>query len=97
MAEGWKQAYQGVEQASRTSEAFDSITQSVAVINNMNSQIAKAGEQQKLVINELQKNISNIADISSATTKDSSSISNYCLQLSDSSKQLKLRVDKFST
>ncbi len=97
MTEGRKQAHLGVEQASRTSEAFDSITQSVAVINNMNSQIANAGEQQKSVIDELQRNIGNIAEISSATTKDSSSISNYCQQLADSSGQLKLRVDRFST
>jgi len=97
MTNGREQAQQGVEQASRTSEAFNSITESVAVINEMNSHIANAGEQQKSVINEIQKTVNNIAEIASETTEDSSSISTYCQELVDSSNQLRQLVDRFNT
>jgi len=97
MTNGREQAQQGVEQASRTSEAFNSITESVAVINEMNSHIANAGEQQKSVINEIQRTVNNIAEIASETTKDSSSISTYCQELVDSSNQLRQLVDRFNT
>lgn len=97
MASGREQAHQGVEQASLTSVAFNSIAQSVVVINDMNSQIADAGEQQKTVIGDIQRNINTISEISSETTSDTNSISNFCQELVELSVHLKYLVGKFST
>ncbi len=97
MSDGREQAHQGVEQASLTGEAFSAIAKSVAKINEMNSQIAHTGEQQKSVINEIQDNVNRIAEISSETTSDANSISGYCQELVSLSDQLKELVGKFST
>ncbi len=97
MATGNKQAHEAVEQANRTSEAFNAIAESVVVINQMNSQIATAGEQQKSVIDEVQRNINTIAEISVETSGDAESIATFCQELGQSSTQLNQLVDKFST
>lgn len=96
MKDGREQAHLGVDQASRTSEAFNSIARSVAVINDMNSQIANAGEQQNQVIDEIQNNIGLITSIANETTQGVGSMDQLCHELVQLSEQLQRLVEKFS-
>ncbi|MCK4842967.1 MAG: hypothetical protein KAT04_13985 [Methylococcales bacterium] len=97
MSSGREQASHGVTQASLTKDAFNSIAQSVATISNMNVQIATAGEQQNIVVDEIQKNIKKIGQISTESTSDANTISDFCQELAKSSIQLKELVNIFST
>ncbi|WP_446811800.1 methyl-accepting chemotaxis protein [Methylomonas sp. 2BW1-5-20] len=96
MKNGREQVHAGVEQASHTNAAFNSIAQSVAVINDMNASIASAGEQQRRVVDEIQTNIKQITSIASDTTHDVGVIDTLCQELVGLSDQLKALVDKFT-
>jgi methyl-accepting chemotaxis protein len=96
MSEGGDQAQIDVLQASQTSKAFCSIAQSVSVINNLNSQIATASEEQTRVVNQIQNNINEIANIASETGVDVGAMDKMYSDLVDLSHQLKSLVGKFS-
>jgi methyl-accepting chemotaxis protein len=96
MKNGREQVHAGVEQASHTNAAFNSIAQSVAVINDMNASIASAGEQQRRVVDEIQTNIKQITSIASDTTHDVGVIDTLCQELVGLSDRLKALVDKFT-
>ncbi|MFW2373583.1 MAG: methyl-accepting chemotaxis protein [Gammaproteobacteria bacterium] len=82
-----------VENASEASHSLDSITQAVEIINNMNTQIATAAEQQNVVAEEINHNISNISQIAEKST-ESMYASN---QLSSLSNRLQNLVGHFKT
>lgn len=96
MKHGRDQAHLGVEQASRTNSAFDSIAQSVVVINDMNSLIATAGTEQSQVIDEIQSNVNRIAMIAGETSQGVAEIDSLCRELVGMSEQLKSLVEKFT-
>lgn len=96
MKNGRDQAYQGVEQATNTSSAFDSIAKSVVVINDMNAFIAGAGAELSQVIDEIQQNVNKIAAIANQTSEEVGSIDHLCHDLVGLSDRLKALVDKFT-
>ncbi len=96
MSHGSEQAQQVVLQSSRTREAFGSIAESVAIINTMNAQIANAGEQQSVVVDDIQDNINKITSIATETTQDAGSLDTLTHDLGVLAKQLKQLVDKFN-
>ena len=96
MKDGSERAQHGVQQASRTSDAFNSIAQSVAVINDMNAQIANAGEQQNIVVDDIQNNIHKIASTANDTMQYAGSLDTLCHELVGLADQLKTLVDKFT-
>lgn len=55
-------AIQSVEQNNQTEAALKAITEAVATINDMNSQIATAAEEQSSVTEEINRNVININD-----------------------------------
>ena len=95
MHEGSERAKLGVLQSSNTREAFNSIAQSVAVINDMNAQIAHAGAQQNSVVHEIQVNINKIASIAADNTHDASTLDGLTRELGSLADQLKALVGKF--
>ncbi|SEC11495.1 methyl-accepting chemotaxis protein [Pseudomonas anguilliseptica] len=52
-----------VQQASQAAEALESITQAVSVINDMNTQIASAAEEQSAVAEDINRNVTNIGQV----------------------------------
>ncbi|TLX60239.1 methyl-accepting chemotaxis protein [Stutzerimonas nosocomialis] len=54
---------QSVQQASEAARALESITQAVSVINDMNTQIASAAEQQSAVSEDINRNVSSIGQV----------------------------------
>ncbi len=95
MRDGQEHAQQGVQQASNTSEAFNSISQSVVDINTLNAQIANASHQQSIVADQILKHIQQIAQIASENTLSVNSLDHVCMELVDFSNELKTLVGKF--
>lgn len=96
MEDSSKQTHEGVKQASLTKGALGSIAETVTVINDMNSQIAFAAEQQSVVIEEINRNIIEINEIAEDTANGADSMVSSCQDLVGLSGELKLLVDKFS-
>lgn len=67
MEQGRNQAQTGAEQASDASRSLAEITDAVATINDMNTQIASAAEEQSAVTEEMNRNIININQVSEQT------------------------------
>jgi len=54
---------QSVEHAAKAAEALETITQAVSVINDMNTQIASAAEEQSAVAEDINRNVINIGQV----------------------------------
>ncbi|UAA39841.1 methyl-accepting chemotaxis protein [Paraneptunicella aestuarii] len=63
IAGGKSQAEQGVSHATKVNDSLGDITQSISVISDMNTQIATAAEEQAVVTEEINKNITRISSI----------------------------------
>ncbi|MCU7806889.1 MAG: CZB domain-containing protein, partial [Candidatus Thiodiazotropha sp. (ex Semelilucina semeliformis)] len=68
MASGREKVDENVSQADRTLKSLSEISNSVETINQMNSQIATAAEEQRAVAEEINQNIFSISDGSKQTT-----------------------------
>ena len=97
MKEGCEQAMVTVEQAESAGQSLDAITKAVDAINEMNSQIAAEAEQQTVVVDEISRNVSNIARVTEdtaqaadTTTDTSNNLSGLALTLQQHVGQFKL-------
>lgn len=61
-----------VEQTSKAGDAINGIVQAVDTINNMNTQIASAAEEQGSVAEEINQNVVSISEIADQTTQGAS-------------------------
>lgn len=95
MEKGREKATTGVEQAKEASDALEAITRSVETINEMNTQIASAAEEQSSVAEEINKNIINIRDVSEQTASGSAQTTSTSQQLASLSTQLQSLVAQF--
>jgi len=73
MDQGASQARDGVAQAAEAGKSLDNITIAVDTIAGMNTQIASAAEEQSAVSRELERNLTNIANVATETQIASSS------------------------
>ncbi|GAB0147354.1 MULTISPECIES: methyl-accepting chemotaxis protein [Marichromatium] len=62
MERGRAKAGEGVAQTTHAAESFQTITQSISTITDMNAQIASAAEEQSAVAEEVNRSVSNIND-----------------------------------
>ncbi len=67
MEVGRNQAHVTVEQAEAAGASLDAIAQAVAQINDMNTQIASAAEEQSAVSEDINRNVVNIAQVADET------------------------------
>jgi len=67
MERGRNQANLTVEQADQAGQALDAITNAVMAINDMNTQIASAAEEQSAVAEEINRNVVTIAQVADET------------------------------
>jgi methyl-accepting chemotaxis protein len=88
MEKGREQAKQGVERVCQAGEALQTISKTVAMIHEMNTQIAAASEEQASVAEEINRNIASIKSSSDKTAmsaahtgKSSENLSNVAMQL----------------
>ncbi len=95
MEQGRTQAQSGVEQAKEAAESLEAITRAVGTINEMNTMIASAAEEQTSVADEMNRSIISISQLSQDTagaTEQTASASN---ELSKLSSQLDSLVNQF--
>jgi len=68
MEQSLEQAQSAVNQAREAMQSLHAITRAVATINDMNTQIASAAEEQATVSEEVNKTVSSISQISEQAT-----------------------------
>ena len=68
MVEGRNRAQISVKQAAQAGESLESITQAVANITDLNTQIASAAEEQSAVAEEINRNITTISQVGQQTS-----------------------------
>lgn len=97
METGREQAQHGVEQASMAGQSLQSITESVATINDMNTHIASAAEEQSKVAEEINRNVVNISQVADETSNNVSQVAQQSAELGDLASTMKSGVEHFIT
>ncbi|NOY65884.1 MAG: methyl-accepting chemotaxis protein [Gammaproteobacteria bacterium] len=95
MRQALEKGQTGSEQAVEMRDSLKVITKGVTSINDMNTQIATAAEEQMTVANEINQNIINISALSERNTEDanksyetSEQLAGFSVQLQDSLKNM---------
>ncbi|MDF2156138.1 methyl-accepting chemotaxis protein [Vibrio sp. CAU 1672] len=84
-----------VENASMVADDLDTIAQSVVHINDLNTQIATAAEQQSSVAGEITRNMTSIREIVSELSANGEATASETVNLAAANSQLKSVVSKF--
>ena len=91
-----EQAQVSVDESSRAGTSLVSITEMVASINDMNTQIASAAEQQTAVAEEISRSIVHINDVAVQTSESSDHLMRASEDVSAMTAQLHGLVSKFT-
>ena len=95
MEEVSKRAEEGVLQVEESAEALAEISGSVSVINDMNTQIAAATEEQNSVAAEVSRNIERINQLSGDTAESATQTEQNSQKLIELANSLKVMVEQF--
>ncbi|MGD8812533.1 MAG: methyl-accepting chemotaxis protein [Thioalkalispiraceae bacterium] len=95
MESGQEKAKVGVEQTNQASEALQAITRAVATINEMNTQIASAAEQQSATAEQMNQSIININQLAEQTATSSEQSTGASTELSKLASDLQTLVGQF--
>ena len=95
MADGSTRADESVQQAATAGDALDAISEAVAVINQMNVQIASAAEEQNAVAEEINKSVVAISEITEQTAAGAQQTASAGNELTQLSEQLSGIVRQF--
>jgi len=95
MDDSRSKAEDSVSQAATAASSLETITNSVSLINDMNTQIATAAEQQSAVAEEINKNILNISDIVDRSADGASQTSTASEELASLAIRLQQLVSQF--
>lgn len=90
-----EQANNSVEQASRAGESLDEITSVVNEVNDMNTQIATAAEEQNAVAEEINRNVISINQVSQQTAQGADQTAAASETMAKLAAQLQMVVNKF--
>lgn len=88
-------AQKTVEQASLAGSSLEKIASAVSMINDMNTQIATAAEEQTLVAEEINKNVVSINNIGDGAANNAQLTAQSSNSLSNLSEQLRRLVSQF--
>lgn len=89
------QARGGVEQVAQAGVSLDTISGAVGTINDLNTQIASAAEEQSAVAEEINRNIVNISQVADQTSQGAEQTSIASAELARLSAQLQGMVGQF--
>ena len=95
MGSGREMASKGVAEVAKAGQALSGITQSVGTINDMNTQIASAAEEQTAVSEEINRNIVTIAQICQKSADGAERVSDASGELSRLATRLQSLVGQF--
>lgn len=92
MESGREQTEECVEQASQTGIALETIVATVSRINDMNTEIAAASEEQTAVTDEMNRNILRVKELADETTDGANHTAEQCEQFAVLGQQLESMV-----
>ena len=95
MDKGRTQAETGEAQAREASESLEAITRAVSTINEMNTHIASAAEEQSATAEEMNKNIINISQVSDQTANGSEQTTIAANELAELANNLQQLISQF--
>ncbi len=95
MEKGLIQAKAGEDQANNAAESLESITRAVTTINEMNTHIASAAEEQSATADEMNRNIINISQISDQTANGSEQTTAAANELAKLASDLQQLISQF--
>ena len=95
MDESRAKAEDSVSRAAKAGGSLEEITHSVSLINDMNTQIATAAEEQSAVAEEINRNIVNISEIVDRTAEGANQTSIASEELASLAAQLQQLVNQF--
>lgn len=84
-----------VQQANQAAEALESITQAVSVINDMNTQIASAAEEQSAVAEDINRNVTNIGQVANEVAGGADEASQASAELTKLAEQQRRLINQF--
>jgi methyl-accepting chemotaxis protein len=85
----------GVDQAAEAGTALGRITDAVDSITDMNTQIARAADEQSSVVEEITRNVVDISEVSDLTSQRSQELASSSQQVTELSAQLRSLVSRF--
>lgn len=95
MTSSHQRSTDAVRQVKHEEESLQNINQSVTKIRDMNDRISATAEEQASVTADVSRNVENITEIASRTTKSIHSISNSAGQLASLATQLSEKISYF--
>ena len=84
-----------VEHANQAAQSLESITQAVSVINDMNTQIASAAEEQSAVAEDINRNVTNIGQVANEVASGADEASQASAQLTKLAEQQRRLINQF--
>ncbi len=84
-----------VQQAAAAAQALESITQAVSVINDMNTQIASAAEEQSAVAEDINRNVTNIGQVAGEVAGGADEASQASAELTKLAEQQRRLINQF--
>lgn len=97
MAEGTEEMEQTVHQAEKAGASLTAISSAVAMITDMNTQIASATEEQMTVSQEISRNVVNISDVAKSSEHSVQEVDKASNELKESAGRLATIVGEFTT
>ncbi len=95
MEQGRARSSETVAQATQAGQSLTTIADAIAHINDMNTQIASAAEQQSSVAEEIDRNMANIAQSVDSTANSSTQVASASDSLSRLAAELQSRIGVF--
>jgi len=95
MIQGQEHGTSGVQQINQVSESLEEMVQGVTLINDMNTQIATAAEEQSAVASEIDKNITLIRDSSNNVSAHAHDTVKQSLKVTELTETLNRQVERF--
>jgi len=84
-----------VRQAAEAAQALESITQAVSVINDMNTQIASAAEEQSAVAEDINRNVTTIGQVANQVAGGADEASQASAELTKLAEQQRRLINQF--
>ncbi|HWH87868.1 MAG TPA: methyl-accepting chemotaxis protein [Pseudomonas sp.] len=86
---------ESVQHAAKAAEALETITQAVSVINDMNTQIASAAEEQSAVADDINRNVINIGQVANEVAGGADESSSASASLTKLAEQQRRLINQF--
>jgi len=84
-----------VKEVNKTDKSLADIVSAVSTINDMNTQIASASEEQTAVSEEISRSVTRIADVADETANGAINTENSCARLDELAQQIREQLGQF--